>query len=313
LREAVKGVPPLSEAAELRLWRKAKLGADNDARNALIEPHIRTALSMARNFRRPGMCSADWDDLDSAAIMGTYAAIDRWEPSRGRFSGAVYWGILEALSDWTKRQTNKDEARSPEARKGAKRRQTPAPDISFAPISAPLNEDAPGYSLADTIAADAPEYDARGIVASILGELTPRQRAILTRRYLRGEPLAEIAADTGISPTRVAQIEKGARRLDPEMWFQERFIGRFSIGRDKTIARPAKLLRAAPDRNLMREWVAYRHQGIGVLMQKRHQDKAKRDALPFSENRYRGRTLTARQRKQFLAGRPDLTGKNKPI
>lgn len=82
-------VKKIDREQEGALWKKAKAG-DKDAREKLVQMHLRLVIPTAKRFARSGM---DLMDLVEEGNLGLLQAIDKFDPSKGfRFSTyAIHW------------------------------------------------------------------------------------------------------------------------------------------------------------------------------------------------------------------------------
>ncbi len=82
-------VKDIDREQEGALWKQAKAG-DKDAREKLVQMHLRLVIPTAKRFSRGGM---DLMDLVEEGNLGLLQAIDKFDPSRGfRFSTyAIHW------------------------------------------------------------------------------------------------------------------------------------------------------------------------------------------------------------------------------
>ena len=82
-------VKDIDRAQEGALWKQAKAG-DKDAREKLVQMHLRLVIPTAKRFSRGGM---ELMDLVEEGNLGLLQAIDKFDPSRGfRFSTyAIHW------------------------------------------------------------------------------------------------------------------------------------------------------------------------------------------------------------------------------
>ncbi|MEQ9547991.1 MAG: RNA polymerase sigma factor RpoD/SigA [Marinobacter sp.] len=221
-------------------------------RSRLVESNLRLAVHIARRYGQYGIPMAD---LIQDANVGLIKAVERFDPTKGfRFSTYAYWWISEEVKRCLQRGTRLvhtpenvvDEIR--QLRRASMRlhqalgraplqselaREMEASPSRIGELRAlatrELSVDTPisdfgGLTLGDSLSANdqlAPERsmeqrDRKKTLAEILGELTERERSVLSRRFGLGmsEPdtLQVISDDLGISRERVRQIEKGAIR-----------------------------------------------------------------------------------------------------
>lgn len=97
----ISSIPILSEAEELELGNKAARG-DLQARNTLVNSHLKYVVSIAKTFAGKGVELAD---LISEGNIGLLFAVEEFDPQKGRFSTyASYW-IKKAMYDAIKEQS----------------------------------------------------------------------------------------------------------------------------------------------------------------------------------------------------------------
>ncbi len=82
-------VKDIDREQEGALWKQAKQG-DKEAREKLVQMHLRLVIPTAKRFARSGM---DLMDLVEEGNLGLLQAIDKFDPSKGfRFSTyAIHW------------------------------------------------------------------------------------------------------------------------------------------------------------------------------------------------------------------------------
>jgi len=82
-------VKQIDRSEESSLWKKAKKG-DKEAKQRLVQMHLRLVVPTAKRFRRYGI---ELMDLIEEGNLGLLQAIDKFDPSRGyRFSTyAIHW------------------------------------------------------------------------------------------------------------------------------------------------------------------------------------------------------------------------------
>ncbi|MBW0148240.1 sigma-70 family RNA polymerase sigma factor [Marinobacter arenosus] len=231
-------------------------------RRKLIQSNLRLAVHIARRYGQHGI---PMSDLIQDANIGLIKAAERFDPGKGfRFSTYAYWWISEEVKRCLQRGTRLvhtpenvvDEirqlhrvslgmhqtlGRTPSQSELAREMEASPSRIgelralALREVSTdvPLVDDG-SVTLGDSLEAaeqQAPEHamsqrDRRRTLTAMMGELTDREQAILSRRYGLGLPEPEtlqvISDDLGISRERVRQIEKMAvkklqsRFSDPE-------------------------------------------------------------------------------------------------
>ena len=81
--------PQLSQKEETYLANRARQG-DNEARNQLIQAHLRLVVNIARQYLRPGV---EMLDLIQEGNIGLITAVDKFDPNMGNQLSTVafYW------------------------------------------------------------------------------------------------------------------------------------------------------------------------------------------------------------------------------
>ncbi|WP_420390087.1 sigma-70 family RNA polymerase sigma factor [Marinobacter sp.] len=220
------------------------------SRQRLIRSNLRLAVHIARRYANRGI---PMPDVIQDANVGLIKAVERFDPTKGfRFSTYAYWWISEEVKRCMKRGTRLvhtpenvvDEIRLLQKKSlvlyqtlGRTPSQTElAREIEVSPsrigelralASMEVSVDLPvstegSITLGDSLSADdqsAPDHDMaqrdrKRTLATLLAELSSREKDVLARRYGLGLPEPEtlqvISDDLGISRERVRQIEKSA-------------------------------------------------------------------------------------------------------
>lgn len=93
-----------SQEEELDLITRAKQG-DVEARNKLLEAHLRFVVNIAKKYNGKGV---DMGDLISEGNLGLIKAVEKFDTSRNvRFSVCAYWWIESAMIEFCKKQNKK--------------------------------------------------------------------------------------------------------------------------------------------------------------------------------------------------------------
>jgi len=246
----------LDEGEEADLVRRWKEHRNLEARNGLIEAHLRLVPGIARGvadefgYKPPsGSPQEAWDgysnvcgELVLAGNEGLLNAASRFDPSRGaRFATCARWSIWKACREEAKW------LRSPV--KYPKGKQTPWSDSLDWPVDdckqvSPVDDDdqdsfVPLERLTepenDKLPALGPMVETR---ADLLENL--RERHILRARCLTDSPakLRVLAEEFGITPVRVRQLEQRAVQsvgaLLPQSSMEE--LAEFYLGNEYPIA-----------------------------------------------------------------------------
>ncbi|MEA1080066.1 sigma-70 family RNA polymerase sigma factor [Marinobacter qingdaonensis] len=219
-------------------------------RRKLIQSNLRLAVHIARRYSQHGI---PMSDLIQDANVGLIKAAERFDPSRGfRFSTYAYWWISEEVKRCLQRgnrlvhtpenvvdeirqlqkvslSMHQSLGRTPSQSELAREMEaTPsrigelrALALREVSTDVPLVDDG-SVTLGDSLESaeqSSPEHpmserDRSRTLKAMLGALTEREQAILSRRYGLGLPephtLQVISDDLGISRERVRQIEKTA-------------------------------------------------------------------------------------------------------
>ncbi len=190
-----------------QLWERCRQG-DQGSRCALIERYAALATTVAHRMRVPTSALMGRDDIESAAIIGLIAAVDRYDPERGvpfegyaglRIRGAIL-DELRKLDDHTRgeRQRARAVAADTEPEIGAY-----AATLSLDLLLESGDRD---WAADDDSTEPYDRQDLRARVESALTCLPPRQREVLARYYGDSLTLRESAVKMGISEARACQL-----------------------------------------------------------------------------------------------------------
>ncbi|MGE5477224.1 MAG: RNA polymerase factor sigma-32 [Bacteroidales bacterium] len=98
---AARDTPLLSGEEEADLVRRWREHADDDARDKLIEAHLRLVIKTAGQFKGYGLAMAD---LIAEGNLGLVRALDGFEPERNlRFSTYAQWWVRAAMFEYVLR------------------------------------------------------------------------------------------------------------------------------------------------------------------------------------------------------------------
>jgi RNA polymerase sigma factor (sigma-70 family) len=218
-----------------------KATLDPSDREDLIRSCEGLVRHFAQQFARSG--ALDLEDAVSEGYVGLVRAANNFDPARGvKFTTFAAVSIRGAIVDFMRKtgpasrgevrrltlydaawnQLTTENGREPTDQEMACRLAMTGEQLGRLRQSqglrlVPLNGDA-GDFYQDNVAG---EDDVEGEVLSrlqasdlkvMVASLMPRDREVIRRRYLLGESLKNIAADLGISESRVSQIEKRALR-----------------------------------------------------------------------------------------------------
>lgn len=154
------------------------------------------------------------DDLVAEGWIGAIRAVDRWDPAKGALSTIAEWSIRSAIADYLRAQdflSRHDRAafRASVERATALGEKPPCRVFHFDIMSMPRGAAADKGAIRAVTRIEA-EIDLRRLVAG--ANLTPKQAAVIERRFLREERAVVISHDLGVNESRVSQIKKAALR-----------------------------------------------------------------------------------------------------
>ena len=230
----------LKEAEKIELLKKMHDG-DRSAREKLINGNLRLVLSVIQRFQNRGEHP---DDLFQVGVIGLMKAIDNFEISHNvRFSTYAVPMIIgevrrylrdnnalrvsrsmrdtayHAMQAKEKLQTKLN--RDPTMEEIAKELDRPVGDVVIAleAIVEPVSLYEPVYAdggepiyVMDQVGS--PETDRDWLDEIVMKEtikaLSPREKKILSLRFMQGKTQTEVADEIGISQAQVSRLEKGA-------------------------------------------------------------------------------------------------------
>lgn len=244
LRSMAGNAPFLSAEQEGVLVRQVAAGS-RPALDRLLRAHFRLALHMANEFASTAACAKD--ELVSEGLLAMVEAARRFDPERGtRFAAYAAWWIRAYMRRYSalnrrmvrapstraarvllsnmpklERRYLRDTGSKPDAETIAKTfgvdieavREVEAAvsshDVSaggaLGSLELPSEQPSPE---AIVVEADA-ERATRERVLGALGQLSSREREVVTKRHLDDQPhtLSEIGRDLGVSRERIRQLE----------------------------------------------------------------------------------------------------------
>lgn len=230
----------LKEAEKIELLKKMHDG-DRSAREKLINGNLRLVLSVIQRFQNRGEHP---DDLFQVGVIGLMKAIDNFDISQNvRFSTYAVPMIIgevrrylrdnnalrvsrsmrdtayHAMQAKEKLQTELN--RDPTMEEIAKELDRPVCDVVIAleAIVEPVSLYEPVYAdggepiyVMDQVGS--PETDRDWLDEIVMKEtikaLSPREKKILSLRFMQGKTQTEVADEIGISQAQVSRLEKGA-------------------------------------------------------------------------------------------------------
>ena len=230
----------LKEAEKIELLKKMHDG-DRSAREKLINGNLRLVLSVIQRFQNRGEHP---DDLFQVGVIGLMKAIDNFDISQNvRFSTYAVPMIIgevrrylrdnnalrvsrsmrdtayHAMQAKEKLQTKLN--RDPTMEEIAKELDRPVCDVVIAleAIVEPVSLYEPVYAdggepiyVMDQVGS--PETDRDWLDEIVMKEtikaLSPREKKILSLRFMQGKTQNEVADEIGISQAQVSRLEKGA-------------------------------------------------------------------------------------------------------
>lgn len=225
----------------MELMARFKAG-DKEARNALVEGNLRLVLSVIQRFSGSG---ENPDDLFQVGCIGLLKAIENFDPTMNvkfstygvpMISGEIRRYLRDnsairvsrSLRDTAYRVLQMREAmikenqKEPSMEEIAKRLELPVEEVNFAmdAIASPVSLYEPVYSdggdpltVMDQVK-DTKNTDERWIehiaLREAMGQLSEREKRILSLRFFDGRTQMEVAGEVGISQAQVSRLEKGA-------------------------------------------------------------------------------------------------------
>lgn len=237
------------------LWQRVRQEGDDDARRELLGRYLGLVHHAAREMAPRVRDAVSLEELVSAGSLGLLQAMRGFEPERGlAFSTFAMRRIRGAILDDLRARDPLSRVDRAHARRldGATAeceqrlgRAASTPEIAqqlgvdhetvfrwrertatVGPVS--LEGEPGGHALADRISSEDAEpiedaiemSDRQRILRDALGELPVRERLILSRSYLEERPLREIAAELGVTESRICQLRAQALsrlRSDPQL------------------------------------------------------------------------------------------------
>lgn len=232
----------LKEAEKMELLKALQAG-DTSARDQLVNGNLRLVLSVIQRFTNRG---ENLDDLFQVGVIGLMKAIDNFDITQNvRFSTYAVPMIIGEVRRYlrdnnalrvsrsmrdtayhamqAKEQLQNKLGRDPTIEEIAGALDLPVPEVVIAleAIVEPVSLYEPVYSdggdtiyVMDQVGAldsDSDWLDEIVIKETIKG-LSPREKKILSLRFMQGKTQTEVAEEIGISQAQVSRLEKGAIR-----------------------------------------------------------------------------------------------------
>lgn len=230
----------LKESEKIELLKKMHEG-DATAREKLISGNLRLVLSVIQRFQNRGEHP---DDLFQVGVIGLMKAIDNFDISQNvRFSTYAVPMIIGEVRRYlrdnnalrvsrsmrdtayhamqAKEQLQTKLNRDPTIEEIAKELDRPVSDVVIAleAIVEPVSLYEPVYAdggepiyVMDQVGS--PETDSDWLDEIMMKEtiksLSPREKKILSLRFMQGKTQTEVADEIGISQAQVSRLEKGA-------------------------------------------------------------------------------------------------------
>lgn len=229
-------------AIEMDRLFKRKIEGCQESRDRIIQGNLRLVLSVLKQFHNRG---ENIDDLFQVGCVGLVKAVDNFDPTIGvKFSTYAVPMVLGEIRRYlrdnnairvsrslrriahralqVKEQLAKTLGREPTIEEiAATLEMAPeevvqALDANFDPLSlheAVYNDSTDPLYLMDQIkdtGNDDNSWMQRILLKEALEKLTPREKAILHKRFFTGMTQVQVAASIGISQAQVSRLEKGA-------------------------------------------------------------------------------------------------------
>lgn len=189
------------------LWREWTETRSLDVRNRLAEAYLPWLRKVVENYATKLARNSvlQLDDYVQFGVLGMLDAMERFDPSQGykfktfallRIRGAIVDGIRRA--DWVPRSERRQLADDPERR-----------EVTVGRLPMRVSQDT-GKEDADVADQQLPPVDDRLMAESIWQEyltgLPQRDRLMLLLYYREGLTMKQVAAELGVSESRISQL-----------------------------------------------------------------------------------------------------------
>lgn len=233
-------LPVLRESEKLELLRRVRQG-DRAARDALIQGNLRLVLSVVQRFANRG---ESMDDLFQVGCIGLMKAIDHFDADKMvRFStygvpmiaGEIRRFLRDSAPIRVSRSLRDTAYRALQAREAltAEQNREPTPEqiaqrlgcsrqevvLALEAITDPVSLFEPVFTdsgdplcVMDQVGSleDDRDWLDEICIRDTIQSLEPRERRILSLRFLTGRTQMEVAKEIGISQAQVSRLEKAA-------------------------------------------------------------------------------------------------------
>jgi RNA polymerase primary sigma factor len=247
---SISKFPLLSKEEEQSLAKKSKRG-DRQAERKMIECNLRLVVKVAGEFADMGV---PIQDLINEGNIGLMKAVRKFDPAKGKLSTYAVWWIKQcirravgkgnrtvrlpvhmhdkiskirkvraAMTEDLGREPSDEELSQETGIALGKISMMMGWGVGVASLDAPMSGEGQEVSLMDLLkdegtagpAFACQDSDMSDHVENLLGELRPREREIVCRRFGIGrdaETLEEIGADLKVTRERIRQIQADALR-----------------------------------------------------------------------------------------------------
>ena len=178
------------------------MGSSGDDEAELFAKYAPIARWVAHKYATGWSLAAEWADVYADASIGVLNAIRHFDPARSLTQRAyVFIRARGAAIDGIRQRGYK-------GRKDVDTRRVP---LSLDMLRADIDDGGDGLDLG-TIEHGYDEVDAAVTVPLLLVQLSRRRRFVIEAYYRAGRSLADIAAELGVTESRVSQIHTQALR-----------------------------------------------------------------------------------------------------